>query len=122
MLIAILALAAGLLAQQPAGTPKPEVAVLKAGLGPCSADFIVKSADGMPVYAAAVHVRVRYGAFGVKRSDLEVGTNSNGEARIEGLPEKAKPLVYDVQKSGKKATAEQNVSTSCTAKYTLTLK
>ncbi len=122
MWITTLALAAALLAQQPADPPKPEVPVLKAGLGPCSADFIVKDADGMPVYAAAVHVRVRYGVLGIKRSDLEVGTNSNGEARIEGLPEKAKPLVYDVQKAGKKATAEQNVATTCNAKYTLTLK
>jgi hypothetical protein len=122
MMISTLALAAGLLAQQPADPAKPEVPVLKAGLGPCSADFIIKDSDGMPVYAAAVHVRVRYGAFGVKRSDLEVGTNSNGEARIEGLPEKARPLVYDVQKEGKKATAEQNVATTCSAKHTLTLK
>ncbi len=122
MLITALALTAGLFAQQPSEAPKPEVAVLKAGLGPCAADFIVKDADGMPVYAAAVHVRVRYGVLGVKRSDLEVGTNSNGEARIEGLPDKAKPLVYDVQKAGKKATAEQNVATTCSAKYTLTLK
>ena len=122
MLITAFALAAGLLAQQAADTPKVEVPVLKAGLGPCSADFIVKDADGKPVYAAAVHVNVRYGVFGVKRADLEVGTNSNGEARIEGLPNKAKLLVYDVQKTGKKAAAEQNVESSCSAKYDLTLK
>lgn len=122
MLITAFVLAAGLLAQQPADAPKLEVPVLKAGLGACSADFIVKDADGMPVYAAAVHVKVRYGVFGVKRADLEVGTNSNGEARIEGLPEKARPLVYDVQKAGKKAAAEQNVESSCNAKFDLTLK
>jgi len=122
MLITAFALTAGLLAQQPTDPPKLEIPVLKAGLGPCSADFIVKDADGMPVYAAAVHVRVRYGLFGVKRADLEVGTNSNGEARIEGLPDKARPLVYDVQKAGKKAAAEQNVESSCNAKYDLTLK
>jgi len=122
MLITAFALTAGLLAQQPTDAPKLEVPVLKAGLGPCSADFIVKDADGMPVYAAAVHVRVRYGVFGIKRADLEVGTNSNGEARIEGLPDKARPLVYDVQKDDKKAAAEQNVESSCNAKYDLTLK
>ena len=122
VLIAVMFLSAGVLAQQPAEQPKPELAVLKAGLGPCSADFSVKDADGMPVYGASVHVKVRYGAFGVKRADLEVGTNSSGEARMEGLPDKARPLVYDVQKSGKKATAEQNVTTACNAKYALTLK
>lgn len=122
MLITAIALAAGLLAQQPADAPKVEVTVLKAGLGPCAADFVVKDAGGTPVYAAAVHVKVRYGVFGVKRADLEVGTNSNGEARIEGLPDKARPLVYDVQKAGKKAAAEQNVASTCNAKYDLTLK
>ncbi|MSO30395.1 MAG: hypothetical protein EXQ48_05535 [Acidobacteria bacterium] len=122
MLMTAVAFAAALLAQQPPEAPKPEVAVLKAGLGSCSADFIVKDAAGAAVYGAAIHVRVRYGAFGVKRSDLEVGTNSNGEARIEGLPDKARPLVYDVAKAGKKATAEQNVATTCAAKHTLTLK
>src|SRR5881392_1155949 len=109
MLMTSLALAAVLLAQQPSDTPKPEVAVLKAGLGDCSADFVVKDAAGMPAYAATIHVRVRYGTFGIKRSDLEVGTNAKGEARIEGLPFKAKPLVYDVEKAGKKGKAEQNV-------------
>ena len=122
LLIAVMFLSAGVLAQQPAEQPKPELAVLKAGLGPCSADFSVKDADGMPVYGASVHVKVRYGVFGVKRADLEVGTNSSGDARIEGLPDKARPLVYDVQKAGKKATAEQNVATTCNAKYALTLK
>lgn len=121
MLMTSFALAASLLAQQPSA-PKPEVAVLKAGLGDCSADFVVKEADGMPAYGANVHVRVRYGVFGIKRADLEVGTNANGEARIEGLPVKARLLVYDVQKAGKKATAEQNVDLNCRARYELTLK
>ena len=122
MFIAAMALAAGVLAQQPAEAPKPEVAILKAGLGSCAADFIVKDADGKPVYAATIHVRVRYGAFGIKRSDLEVGTNAEGVARIEGLPDKAKPFTYDIQKAGKKATAEQNVAANCQAKYEVTLK
>src|SRR4051812_24021222 len=105
MLISVLALTS-LLSQQPAEPAKPEVTVLKAGLGACSSDFIVKDADAKPVYAASVHVRIRYGAFGVKRADLEVGTNSNGEARIEGLPDKARPMTYEVQKDGKKASAD----------------
>ena len=85
MLIAAIALAAAALAQQPAETPKSEVAVLKAGLGGCSADFTVKDSDGKPAYAATIHVRVRYGVWGIKRADLEVGANSDGQARIEGM-------------------------------------
>ena len=72
MLMSSFVLASLLLAQQPADPSKPDVAVLKAGLGDCSADFVVKDADGMPAYGATVHVRVRYGAFGIKRADLEV--------------------------------------------------
>jgi hypothetical protein len=121
MFIASIALAAGLLAQQPAETPKPDLAVISARLGSCSADFTVKDADGKPVYAAIVHVRIRYGFMSVKRMDLEVGTNSDGQARLEGLPAKAKPLIYDISKAEKKATAEQDLSTNCGGTYEVSL-
>ena len=99
-----------------------EVPVLKANLGDCSADFVVRAADGQPVYNATIHVRVRYGFMNVKRSDLEIGTNADGRARIEGLPSKAKPLAYDVRKGGAKAEASQNVVEMCHAAFELSLK
>ena len=122
MLITAIALAAAALAQQPAEAPKPEVAILKAGLGACSADFTVKDSDGKPAYAATIHVRVRYGVWGIKRADLEVGTNSDGVARIEGLPGKARPLTYEIEKGSTKAAVEQNVSDNCHANYEVSLK
>jgi hypothetical protein len=121
MLITIL-VATAMLAQQPAKPAEPEVTVLKAGLGPCSAEFTVTDADGQPVYAALVHVRVRYGFLGVKRADLEVGTSSDGKARIVELPAKAKPLTYDIQHGDKKAVVEQDLAKACEAKYDVTLK
>src|SRR5581483_6702241 len=98
MSLAMLGLAAGVLFQQPGGAPKPvPVPILDAKLGTkCSADFTVNDEEVKPVYDATVHVRVRYGFAGIKRSDLEVGTNSEGKARIQGLPDKAKPLAYDI--------------------------
>lgn len=108
-----------MLAQEPS---KPELPILKAGLGPCAADFTVKDADGKPVYLAMIHVRVRYGFMSIKRADLEVGTNSDGLARIEGLPDKAKPLAYEIQKDTKKSTVEQNVASTCQGKFDVTLK
>jgi len=120
MIFSILALVLSLARLQQA--VEPEVAVLKAGLGPCSADFTVKDSDGKPVYAAAIHVRMRYGMMGVKRMDLEVGTNERGLARIEGLPTKARLLVYDIQKAGLKATVEQNLTASCFARFEAILK
>jgi len=119
MLMPLLVLAA--LVQEPAA-PKPELSVISAKLGTCSADFTVKDADGKPVYAAMVHVRIRYGFLGVKRMDLEVGTNSEGKARVEGLPVDKRPLIYDVSKSDKKATANQDLTTNCRAMYDLSLK
>jgi hypothetical protein len=107
---------------QPGGGSTPEIATLKAGLGTCSADFTVSGADGKPVYAASVRVRVRYGMFGIKRADLEVGTNSDGKARIEGLPVKAKPLKYEIEKDGAKAAVDQDVARDCRAVYTVALK
>ena len=123
MFIATIALAAVTLIQQPATeAPKPELAIISARLGTCAADFTVKDADGKPVYAAIIDVRVRYGFLSLKRMDLEIGTNSDGKARVEGLPAKAKPLAYDVSKADKKAGVEQDLSTTCSATYDVSLK
>src|SRR5262245_11165538 len=112
-------LIAAVLAQQPAEAPKQELPVLKAGLGNCSADFTINDAVGKPVYLAVVHVKIRYGAMGVKRMDLEVSTNADGKARVEGLPAKARPLVYDIQKDNKKIIAQQNLEKECQKAHTL---
>ena len=118
MLIALL-VAASLLQE---AAPKPELSVITAKLGTCSADFTVKDADGKAVYAAMIHVRIRYGFMGVKRMDLEVGTNSDGKARVEGLPSDKRPLVYDITKADKKAAANQDLTTNCKGTYDVSLK
>lgn len=108
-----------LLLQAPA---EPDLAVISARLGDCSADFTVRDAEGKPIYAAIIHVRIRYGFMGIKRMDLEVGTNSDGRARVEGLPAKAKPLTYDIRKADRMTTTQQDLATSCKANYDVTLK
>jgi hypothetical protein len=122
MFFAIAAATIGLLQQSAGEAPKAELAVISARLGPCSADFTVKDADGKPVYAAIVHVRLRYGFLGVKRMDLEVGTGSDGKARVEGLPTKTKPFTYDISKDNTKAAVEQDVARNCQATYDVSLK
>jgi len=124
-MVASLILVAALAQQQPAKAP--DVTLMKAALGgSCSADFTVKDADGKAVYAAMVHVKVRYGFAGVKRADLEVGTNSDGKARIEGLPDKAKPMTYDIRKKDgdveKTTEVTQYVSDTCHATFDVVLK
>jgi hypothetical protein len=96
--------------------------VLKANLGDCAADFVVRGADGKPVYNATIHVRVRYGFMSLKRSDLEVGTNADGKARIEGLPSKAKPLAYDIRKDAATAAVTQDVEAMCQASFDISVK
>lgn len=108
---------------QQAETRAPEVPVLQAKLGgKCSATFLVTDAAGAPIYNALIHVRVRYGAMGIRRADLEVGTDSAGKARIEGLPNKARPMTYDVQEGGRKAAVQQNVADTCEGMFTVALK
>lgn len=119
-MFAAVALVFALGAQQPAAPQ--EVPVLKASLGDCSADFSVRSADAQPVYNATIHVRVRYGFMSLKRSDLEIGTNADGKARIEGLPSKAKPLTYDIRKDAAASTALQDVEQMCRASFEVLLK
>ena len=122
MLIATIALVLIASVQQTPPAPKPELSVISARLGACAADFTVTDIDGKPVYAATVHVRLRYGFLGVKRMDLEVGTGPDGKARVEGLPAGAKPLTYDIAKAEKKATVAQNLASNCKATYAVSLK
>ena len=98
MVVASIAVAVAVLAQSPQSPA--DVTLMKAALGgSCSADFTVKDAGRQADRTArSVHVKLRYGFAGVKRADLEVGTSSEGKARIEGLPDKAKPMTYEIKK------------------------
>ena len=107
-----MALAAVMLAQAPQSPA--DVTVMKAGLGgSCSADFTVKDVAGKPIVGASVHVKMRYGFAGVKRADLEIETSPAGKGRFEGLPDKAKPMTYEVRKDELKADVTQDVSSTC---------
>jgi hypothetical protein len=123
MVIALLLALTAAFAQAPTppSTP-PDVPALNARLGGCSAEFTVKNGDGAPVYLALIHVNVRYGTMNLKRMDLEVGTNSEGKARIKGLPDKAKLMTYDIQKDDKKTTVDQDVAKACEGKFDVTMK
>jgi hypothetical protein len=76
-------------AQSLAGNPA-DVPTISGGMGPCTADFTVVDTSNKPVFDAKIHVKVKYGFMSKRDTDLEVGTNSDGKARMEGLPEKLK--------------------------------
>lgn len=62
--------------------------------GPCSVEFMVIDANGGRVYAANIQVHIDYGLFGVRKLDLQVGTNSDGLARFTGLPDSTDGVLY----------------------------
>ncbi len=115
-----------LVAQQPTAPRiehNSEIPTLDAAIGPCTADFAVKDASGKPIYAARIHTLIRYGAFGVKRQELQLSTDSMGEARITGLPDVNKrPTQFEVSKGQMKTTLSFDPGANCHPHYEVTLK
>jgi hypothetical protein len=73
------------------------VQVTKGGLGPCPGDFTVTDVANKPLYDGTISVTLRYAFMSKRKADLEVSTNNDGKARIEGLPDKVKkPLGFQV--------------------------
>jgi hypothetical protein len=100
-----------------------DVPSISAGLGTCSADFTVLDTASKPIYNAKVHVKVQYGFMSKRNTDLEVGTNGDGKARVEGLPNKLKkpPLQYLVQSGDLTKTVTQDPATDCHSQFNVTL-
>lgn len=84
-LIAVLAAAIPIAGAQ---TGTNEVPVIDAGMGSCTAEITVMDSAHHVVYKANISTRIRSGFAGVKKLDLEVGTNVDGRARFTGLPER----------------------------------
>ena len=121
MLLALMMFAIAVLAQQP--DSPADVTLMKAALGgSCSAEFTVKDAAGKPIVGASVHVKLRYGFAGVKRADLEIESSQTGKVRIEGLPDKAKPMTYEIKKDELRTEVEQDVARTCHATFDVVLK
>src|SRR5229473_3519979 len=115
--IAFLALCAPLAADD-----TPDVPVVDGGLGSCRADFTVKDEAGKPIYNAKVKVTLRYGIFNKRRMDLEIGTNSDGKARIIGLPDSPrKPLEFQITSGTVSKSVEHDPSSNCSAVSEVTL-
>ncbi len=98
-----------------------EVPVVKAGLGPCSADFMVKDNSDKPIYDVKIHLKIQYGFMGKRSQELQVGTNSDGKARVEGLPDKLrkkeKPFEFEVHSGQQTKSLTQDPETNCHANF-----
>ena len=101
-----------------------KVPVIQGGAGPCSLELTVIGADGKPVYAATVKVHIAYGFGGMRRLDLEAGTNSDGKVKFAGLPARVQrpPLEFHGSKDEFTGIAAFDPSTECQAKDDITLE
>jgi hypothetical protein len=100
--------------------PKPEnlVPVISGDLGSCTAEFTVSGTKLKPIYKAKLEVELRYGFGGFHRTSLEIYTNVDGKARVEGLPERSKsPLAFTVSYEGRKTIVMVDSEAKCHGSY-----
>jgi len=109
--------------QTPASqTPAVDVPVVDGGIGPCKADFTVKDGDGKPLYDAKISVTLKYGFWSKRKTDLQVGTNSDGKARVTGLPDlPKKPLEFTIKSGTVMKSVTDDPSATCNATFDVTL-
>jgi len=103
--------------------PPQKVPVMDGGAGPCSLDLTITDANAKPVYAATIKVHIAYGFAGIRRLDLEAGTNSDGKVKFTGLPRRVHqaPLEFRASKDDLQGMATVDPSTECGAKRTVSL-
>ena len=113
-----------LLSEAQAQPPNEKVPVIQGGAGPCSLELTVGGADGKPAYAATVKVHIAYGFGGMRRLDLEAGTNSDGKVKFAGLPARVQrpPLEFHASKDELQGVAAFDPSTECQAKHDIMLE
>ncbi len=108
------------------GLPIPafstEIPVVNGVLGSCSANFTVSDTAKKPIYDAKIDVVIHYGFLGLHKTELHVGTNSDGKARVAGLPERPKkPLEFDITKGTLSKTVLHDPFEKCDANLEVTL-
>ena len=115
-----------LFAQNPSPTTQPDsktVPVIDGAVGPCSADFTVTDSSSAPVYDAKIRVHIAYRFMNMHKLDLEVGTNADGKARFEGLPDRLKRGLYFYATQGDRSgEAFDDPANTCKAQFTVVLE
>jgi hypothetical protein len=100
----------------------PDIPSADGGLGSCRADFTVKDGSNKPIYDAKIHVTIKYGFLSKRKTELEVGTNSDGKASFTGLPDlPKKPLDFSIKSGTVSKTITDDPSENCHAKFEVTL-
>jgi hypothetical protein len=109
---------------KPTPSPAQEIPVIDGNAGPCSVDLTVTDGQGKGVYSANVKVHMAYGFGGIRKLDLEAGTNSDGKVRFKGLPAKVHnpPLEFRATKDDLTGLATVNPATECQAKHDIVME
>jgi hypothetical protein len=100
------------------------VPVMDGGVGKCSVEFTVTTADGKPAAAATVKVHIAYGFGGFHKLDLQAGANSEGKVKFTGLPSKVRrsELEFEASKGEQVGTATVDPASECQAKREIKLR
>jgi hypothetical protein len=122
LLLATIALTAAS-AQSTPPPPAQPVPAIDGGLGSCSLELTVTTADGTPAAAASVKVHVAYRFGGFHKLDLEAGTNVDGKVKFTGLPSRVRrpPLEFHASKDQLVGNAAFDPATECQARRAITL-
>ncbi|MBV9181068.1 MAG: hypothetical protein JO356_07140 [Acidobacteria bacterium] len=99
------------------------VPIMDGGAGPCSLELTVTTADGKPVYAAIIKVHIAYGFGGIRKLDLEAGSNSEGKVKFTGLPARVhgSPLEFHAAKDDLEGVASYDPAAECEANHGISL-
>jgi hypothetical protein len=90
--------------------------------GDCSAEITVTNSAFKPIYDAKIAVQIKHGFAGLHRIDLEVSTNSEGKARVQGLPDRVRrPLDLNVSYKGRNTTVIVDPEQRCNGSYSAVL-
>ncbi len=100
-----------------------KIPVIQGGAGPCSIELTVRGVDGKPVYATTIKVHIKYGFGGLRRLDLEAGTNAEGKVKFAGLPDRVQrpPLEFHASKDELTGVATFDPFTECQGKRDIAL-
>jgi hypothetical protein len=105
-------------AQAAPAQTSPPVPKIDGGVGACTANFTIRDGTNKPLYNAQITVELRYGFLNKRKTDLQVGTDSNGKANFTGLPNfPKKPLEFHIKSGTVSKIVTDDPSHHCDATF-----
>jgi hypothetical protein len=103
---------------QSAPAAAPQIPKIDGGIGACTANFTVRDGANKPLYNAQITVELRYGFLNKRKTDLQIGTDSNGKADFTGLPNfPKKPLEFHIKSGTVSKTVIDDPESNCVATF-----